>query len=155
LLTFDFPEVQIGVAEYEEGPTGATVLYFPKPVVAAVDVRGGAPGTVNTDILRLAYDEPTLNAIVLSGGSSYGLSAATGVANALKDEIADSGNFDNVAVVAGATSLLRRFRFDDMQLPFVLRKEAACNAQEYSSVASNTLGARASLWWNANFVGWE
>jgi 6-aminohexanoate-oligomer endohydrolase len=101
-LTFDFPGVMVGAAEYEEGPTGTTVLYFPKPLVAAVDVRGGAPGTVNTDVLRLAYDDPVLNAIVLSGGSSYGLSAATGVANALKDEIADSGNFDNIAVVAGA-----------------------------------------------------
>jgi L-aminopeptidase/D-esterase-like protein len=101
-LTFDFPGVMIGAAEYEEGPTGTTVLYFPKPVVAAVDVRGGAPGTVNTDGLRLAYDEPFVNAIVLSGGSSYGLSAATGVANALKDVVADSGNYDNVATVAGA-----------------------------------------------------
>jgi L-aminopeptidase/D-esterase-like protein len=101
-LTFDFPGVKIGVAEYEEGPTGTTVLYFPTPVVAAVDVRGGAPGTVNTDVLRLAYDDPVANAIVLSGGSSYGLSAATGVANALKDMISDSGNFDDVAVVPGA-----------------------------------------------------
>src|SRR5579871_3470907 len=50
-LTFDFPGVMVGVAEYEEGPTGTTVLYFPKPVVAAVDVRGGAPGTLNTDAL--------------------------------------------------------------------------------------------------------
>ena len=101
-LKFDFPEVKIGVAEYEEGPTGTTVLYFPKEVVAAVDVRGGAPGTVETDALRLSYDDPSVDAIVLSGGSSYGLSAATGVANALKDVITDSGNFQNVAVVAGA-----------------------------------------------------
>jgi L-aminopeptidase/D-esterase-like protein len=78
------------------------VLYFPKKVVAAVDVRGGAPGTVNTDALRLAYDDPSVDAIVLSGGSSYGLSAATGVANALKDVITDPGNFQNVALVAGA-----------------------------------------------------
>ena len=70
-LTFDFPGVKVGVAEYEEGPTGTTVLYFPTPVVAAVDVRGGAPGTVNTDVLRLAYDDPVVNAIVLSGGSAY------------------------------------------------------------------------------------
>jgi hypothetical protein len=34
-LTFDFPGVRVGVAEYEEGPTGTTVLYFPNPVVAA------------------------------------------------------------------------------------------------------------------------
>ena len=103
-LTFDFPGVKVGVAEYEEGPTGTTVLYFPTPVVAAVDVRGGAPGTLNTDALRLAYDDPSagVNAIVLSGGSSYGLSAATGVANALKDMITDAGNFDDVATVAGA-----------------------------------------------------
>src|SRR5271163_1419109 len=68
-LTYDFPAVRIGVAEYEEGPTGATVLLFRKPVMAAVDVRGGAPGTVLTDALRLAYDEPFVNAITLAGGS--------------------------------------------------------------------------------------
>lgn len=103
-VTFDVPGVKVGVAEYEEGPTGTTVLYFPTPVIAAVDVRGGAPGTVNTDGLRLAYDDPVagINAIVLSGGSSYGLSAATGVADALKDMITDAGNCDDVAVVPGA-----------------------------------------------------
>jgi hypothetical protein len=76
-LTFDFPAVRIGVAEYEEGPTGAT---------AVVDVRGGAPGTLNTDLLRLGLDAPVVNAITLAGGSAYGLSVATGVANALKSE---------------------------------------------------------------------
>ena len=39
-LAFDFPAVKIGVAEYEEGPTGATVIVFSKKVLAAVDVRG-------------------------------------------------------------------------------------------------------------------
>ncbi len=101
-LTFDFPAVQIGVAEYEEGPTGATVLLFRKPVMAAVDVRGGAPGTVLTDILRLAYDDPFVNAITLAGGSSLGLSVATGVANALKERIANPGAWDNIPTVPGA-----------------------------------------------------
>ena len=58
-----FPEVRIGVAEYEEGPTGATVFSFAKPVKAAVDVRGGGPGTIDTDVLRLGYDESLVNAI--------------------------------------------------------------------------------------------
>jgi len=62
-LKFDFPEVRIGVAEYEEGPTGATVFSFAKPVKAAVDVRGGGPGTIDTDVLRLGYDESFVNAI--------------------------------------------------------------------------------------------
>jgi 6-aminohexanoate-oligomer endohydrolase len=101
-LSFDFPEVQVGVAEYEDGPTGATVLLFPKPVMAAVDTRGGSPGTVDTDILRLAYDEAFVNAITLAGGSSYGLSVATGVANALKERIANPGDLDNIPVVPGA-----------------------------------------------------
>jgi L-aminopeptidase/D-esterase-like protein len=42
-LRFDFPGMLIGVAEYEEGPTGTTVFYFPKGIKAAVDARGGAP----------------------------------------------------------------------------------------------------------------
>ena len=101
-LTFDFPAVQIGVAEYEEGPTGATVLLFRKPVMAAVDVRGGGPGTVNTDLLRLAYDDPFVNAITLAGGSAYGLSFATGVANVLKERIVNPGSWENIPIVPGA-----------------------------------------------------
>src|SRR5271170_207228 len=94
-LAFDFPALRIGVAEYEEGPTGATVIVFNKPVMAAVDVRGGAPGTLNTDLLRLGLDAPVVNAITLSGGSAYGLAVATGVANALKKRAKDPGNWKN------------------------------------------------------------
>jgi L-aminopeptidase/D-esterase-like protein len=101
-LTFDFPGLRIGVAEYDEGPTGATVFHFQKPVLAAVDVRGGAPATINTDALRLAYDSPFVNAISFAGGSSYGLAAATGVADALKERTPDPGAWDHIATVAGA-----------------------------------------------------
>jgi L-aminopeptidase/D-esterase-like protein len=61
---------------------------------------GGAPGTINTDTLRLAYDDPWVSAITLAGGSSLGLSVATGVANALMERIANPAN--NPAVVPGA-----------------------------------------------------
>ena len=44
-LKFEFPDMSIGVAENEEGPTGTTVFYFPKGVMAAGDIRGGATGT--------------------------------------------------------------------------------------------------------------
>jgi L-aminopeptidase/D-esterase-like protein len=99
-LTFDLANVEVGVAEYEEGPTGATVLYFPKPVKVAVDVRGGNAGTINTDGLRLAYDSPFVHAITLSGGSGYGLSVATGVVSAIKDVTPNPGR--NIPVVTGA-----------------------------------------------------
>ena len=101
-LAFDFPAVKIGVAEYEEGPTGATVIVLGNPFMAAFYVRGGGPGTVDTDVLRLGLDSPIVAAITLAGGSAYGLAAATGVANALKERTADPGNWKNIAVVPGA-----------------------------------------------------
>lgn len=86
LLKFDWPDVEIGTAEYEAGPTGVTVFYFPRRALGAVDVRGGAPGTVNSDYLRLGYSDPELDAVVFAGGSWYGLEAVTAVATALKDD---------------------------------------------------------------------
>ena len=101
-VSFDFPDLRVGVAEYEDGPTGTTVLYFPKRALVAIDVRGGAPGTLNSDAARIVGDEGFVSAVTLSGGSAYGLSAGTGVANALKDLSADPGDWRNVAVVLGA-----------------------------------------------------
>jgi L-aminopeptidase/D-esterase-like protein len=101
-LTFDFPALRIGVAEYDEGPTGATVFHFPKPVMAAVDVRGGAPATINTDALRLSYDSPFVHAVAFAGGSSYGLAAATGVADEIKARTLNPTQWENVATVVGA-----------------------------------------------------
>lgn len=102
MLEFDFPEVHIGVAENPEGPTGVTVFYFPEPVRAVVDVRGGSPGVINAESLRLQRDDAFTNAVCFAGGSSYGLSAATGVANALKDHWADNGQPRRIADVTGA-----------------------------------------------------
>lgn len=101
-LTFEFPGLRIGVAEYDEGPTGATVFHFPKPVMAAVDVRGGAPATINTDALRLSYDSPFVHAVAFAGGSSYGLAAATGVADEIKGSTLNPTQWDNIATVVGA-----------------------------------------------------
>ncbi|CAN5426860.1 P1 family peptidase [soil metagenome] len=100
-LAFDFPSLHIGTAEYEEGPTGATVFYFPKGAAAAVDMRGGAPGTTNTDWLQLGYDGLGLDAICFGGGSWYGLEAASGVrAELLATKMKNP--FEEVANVAGA-----------------------------------------------------
>jgi len=102
VLQFDWPAIQVGVATYEAGPTGVTVIRFPKRASAAVDVRGGAPGTLMTDALRLGYGRAFIDAIVLSAGSSYGLEAETGVTAALKDDGIRSGAWMDIAGVAGA-----------------------------------------------------
>ncbi|WP_116807411.1 P1 family peptidase [Steroidobacter cummioxidans] len=101
-LEFDWPMVKIGTGEYAEGPTGVTVFRFGRRVLGAVDVRGGGPGTVNTDYLRLGYNAPEVDTVVFSGGSWYGLESTTAVATALKDEGERSGNWDNIALSVGA-----------------------------------------------------
>ena len=101
-LQFDWPTVRIGTGEYEEGPTGVTVFHFGRRVLGAVDVRGGGPGTVNTDYLRLGYDLPELDAVVFSGGSWYGLESVTAVATALKDDGMRDGIWTNLALSVGA-----------------------------------------------------
>jgi L-aminopeptidase/D-esterase-like protein len=101
-LRFDFPGMRIGIAEYEEAPTGTTVFYFPDSVKAAVDVRGGAPGTVNATALMNSYDFKMMDAVVFAGGSWYGLSAATGVANGIKEQMAAQGDVDFIAGVVAA-----------------------------------------------------
>jgi hypothetical protein len=102
VLTFDWPAIEVGVGSYEEGPTGVTVIRFPKRASMMVDVRGGAPGTVNTDALRLGYGRPFTDAIVFSGGSAYGEETITAVATALKDDGVRSGDWLDVAFVPGA-----------------------------------------------------
>src|SRR4030095_1045774 len=101
-LRFDFPAMLVGVAEYDEGPTGTTVFYFPKGAKGAVDVRGGAPGDLNAEALQNAYESTMVQAVVFSGGSWYGLSAATGVANAIKKVRGGGGRVDAIAGVFGA-----------------------------------------------------
>lgn len=64
--------------------SGTTVLTADRPFVAAVDVRGGAPGTRETDLLGPGRLVSEIDAIVLSGGSAFGLSAASGVADGLR-----------------------------------------------------------------------
>jgi L-aminopeptidase/D-esterase-like protein len=66
--------------------TGVTVVTAPPGSVAAVDVRGGGPGTRETDLLDPVNSVQTVHAIVLAGGSAYGLAAADGVMAGLEDD---------------------------------------------------------------------
>lgn len=77
-LQFDFPSLHIGCAEYDEGPTGCTVFYFPNgPAITAADVRGGMHCSIYMDYIE--HDQGVVDAICLAGGSIYGLEASTGV----------------------------------------------------------------------------
>jgi L-aminopeptidase/D-esterase-like protein len=94
-LRFDFPRLEIGIAEYEEGPTGCTVFNFPDARVQVVhDVRGGSPGVMGTP--------GPADAICLAGGSAYGLEAVAGVQAELLERRGFRTGWDDIALVHGA-----------------------------------------------------
>lgn len=82
----DIAGVRVGHAGDAKLGSGATVIVFDKPVVASVDVRGGGPGTRETALLDPAQTVEGIDAIVLSGGSAYGLDAASGVQAFLREQ---------------------------------------------------------------------
>ena len=75
----DIKGILVGQAENEIGKTGVTVVIVPDGAVCGVDVRGAAPGTRETDLLDPINAMEKVNAVVLSGGSAFGLEAASGV----------------------------------------------------------------------------
>jgi 6-aminohexanoate-oligomer endohydrolase len=95
-LRFDFPGLEIGVAEYDEGPTGCTVFHFQDgPVACSTDIRGGSPAVSGAGI-------ELVDAICLAGGSLYGLEAAAGVAAELLARRNYSTDWLQIPLVAGA-----------------------------------------------------
>ena len=68
-----------------ENATGCTVVLCREGAVGGVDVRGGSPGTRETDLLRPGYRIDRVHAILLSGGSAFGLDAASGVMRYLEE----------------------------------------------------------------------
>jgi L-aminopeptidase/D-esterase-like protein len=78
LLT-DIPGVRVGHADDRALASGVTAVIFDKPAVAALDVRGGGPGTREGALLDLANTVEKIDAVALSGGSAFGLEAGGGV----------------------------------------------------------------------------
>lgn len=84
-LITDVPGLKVGNASDPRVKSGVTVVLCGEPAVAAVQVLGGAPGTRETDLLEPHNAVETVNALVLSGGSAFGLDAASGVQAALRE----------------------------------------------------------------------
>jgi L-aminopeptidase/D-esterase-like protein len=85
-LTPRLPQgVRVGHSTDRDAWTGCTVCLLPETSVASCEVRGGAPGTLATDILQPAGAGPGAQAILLTGGSAFGLAAADGVVRWLEE----------------------------------------------------------------------
>ena len=83
----DVPGIRVGHVTNKEAQTGCTVILCPKKgAVGGVDQRGGAPGTRETDLLRPMHMVERVHAVLLAGGSAYGLDAAGGVMRWLEEQ---------------------------------------------------------------------
>ena len=82
-LITDVPGILVGQAEDRAAITGVTLVLAEAPAMAAVDVRGGAPGSRETELLRPGNLVERVDAVVLSGGSGFGLDAGSGAMDAL------------------------------------------------------------------------
>jgi D-aminopeptidase len=78
-LITDVAGVRVGHADDRELASGVTAIMFDAPVIASIDVRGGGPGTRESALLDPAQTVQGIDAIVLSGGSAFGLDAGAGV----------------------------------------------------------------------------
>ncbi len=81
----DIPGIRVGHDTNVEAGTGCTVILCDPPAIGGVDVRGSAPATRETDLLRPMNLVEEVNAVLLTGGSAYGLDAASGVMRFLEE----------------------------------------------------------------------
>lgn len=97
------PGIKVGQHTLRERPTGCTVVLVEAGAVAGVDVRGSAPGTRETDLLHPLGMVEKVQAIVLSGGSAFGLATATGVVQYLEErELGFETSVTKVPIVPAA-----------------------------------------------------
>lgn len=135
------PGISAGHWTNLDGPTGCTAVLCPDGAVASVDVRGGAPGTRETDLLRPGNLVQQIHAVLLTGGSAYGLDAATGVMRWLEER----GH--GYPVSTGVVPIVAAAVLFDLPLgrgdirPDAAAGYAACEAATAGPVAQGSVGA--------------
>jgi L-aminopeptidase/D-esterase-like protein len=137
----DVGDIRVGHFTHSRRPTGCTVVIFEKGAVAGVDVRGGAPGTRETDLLNPINAVQQVNAILLSGGSAFGLDAASGVMRYLEERGMGHRLEASVIPIVPAAILFDLHVGDSKIRPDAQSGYAACDAASSSQVAEGNVGA--------------
>lgn len=137
----DVPGIEVGQAQDDQALTGCTVILCRKGAVGGVDVRGGAPGTRETDLLNPVNLVNKVHAVVLAGGSAFGLDAASGVMKYLaENKIGFSLAAARVPIVPAAIlydlGLTKSSRHPDAEMGY-----AAATAAGPGVVAEGNVGA--------------
>ncbi len=140
----DVPGLRVGHYTLPERPTGCTVVLCDGGATAGVDVRGSAPGTRETDLLSPTNLVERVNAILFSGGSAYGLDAASGVMRFLEEHHSGYpiGKSGVVPIVPAA--ILMDLGVGDFHIrPTADSGYKACLAATGAPVAEGSIGAGA------------
>jgi L-aminopeptidase/D-esterase-like protein len=139
----DVPGILVGHFTDTRRPTGCTVVIAEAGAVGGVDVRGGAPATRETDLLDPANSVGVVHAVLLTGGSAFGLDAATGVMRVLEErQIGLVVGPARVPIVPAAA--LFDLRVGDARIrPDAAAGEAAARAARSGPVAEGNVGAGA------------
>jgi L-aminopeptidase/D-esterase-like protein len=135
--------VRVGHFTDSRRPTGCTVVIFDQGAVAGVDVRGSAPGTRETDLLNPINTVQRVNAILLSGGSAYGLDAAAGVMQYLEEHGEGYRVGPHVVPIVPAAILFDLNVGDGKIRPNRQSGYAACRSASDSHVLQGNVGAGA------------
>ncbi len=134
---------RVGHAHHLDGPTGCTVVLCPPNTVGGVDQRGGAPGTRETDLLRPLHLVQHVNAVLLAGGSAYGLDAAGGVMRYLEERQIGFHVGVGVVPIVPAAILFDLDVGDPAIRPDAAMGYAACLAASDAPVEEGCVGAGA------------
>ena len=139
----DVPGLKVGQHTMKERPTGCSVVICEQGAVAGVDVRGSAPGTRETDLLSPLNTVEKAQAILLSGGSAYGLAAATGVVKWLEEKGLGYKIGKGVVPIVPAAILFDLGVGDFKIRPGENEGYKACEAATTGPVAEGNVGAGA------------
>ena len=128
MMIHEIPGFSFGQVQDLAAGTGCTVILCPEGGVTGVDVRGGSPGTRDTDALNPVCNREVVHAVVLTGGSAFGLDAAGGVMKKLEE--VGVGRDVMVTVVPNVcAAVLFDLKFGSMEIrPDGAMGYAACEA---------------------------
>jgi len=137
------PGIRVGHQTNLEAVTGCTVILCPPGTIGGVDQRGGAPGTRETDLLRPMHLVEQVSAVMLAGGSAFGLAAADGVMRYCEEQRIGyplRGGEIVVPIVPAAILMDLTIGRPDVR-PDVAMGYAACLAASSDPVSQGTVGA--------------
>ncbi|WP_280456280.1 P1 family peptidase, partial [Nocardia brasiliensis] len=140
-MTISIPGVRVGHWSDPHGETGCTVLILPEGTVASCEVRGGAPASRELDVLAPDKTVPFIDAVVLTGGSAFGLAAADGVMRYLEEHDRGVSTPGGKVPIVPALALFDLSAGDPKARPTAERGYAAAHATTGEQVLTGRVGA--------------